>query len=742
YFAGAEERLARERKASRRMVSLFYQALQLCSEDEKNQGQVFAAFEWPRQAIPWSQPFPLFVALQKRLPYVCDFDGRRYELVDKDLRPLCKPWQVITAFAPLRQALGLRCPRDRKHADCRGEVATQSGRYSELLAKVITQAVLQIPEIRKSGNPETGTKEASSVPCVPVTVDDAEGEPVEAPVKSPPAAPTDEERQRHELTHTPAAPWCEFCIRGKSKDDPHRQRSADEQGVPLIELDYSFWRTEAAEDVIQVVLMGVRTDSGSGFAALCQAKGRADATVLRELQAWLGYFGLTGALQVRTDVEPAIGYVARQMASRRQARTVVETTPVNSSSSIGACDRRAQAVAAQVRTLRASLQSRYGITVKATDPVFGWTVRYGNYLLDRFQVHRRHGQTPYAHLYRKPFEQALFAFGSIVMGRDPGALDLGNAEDRWYKGVWLGRALTSTEHILSTANGIRLVRSLRLLPDADQSAEDFEQLAVWSVWKQQPSELDPDLPAQTALPGTTSTSSTSVPTSTSSTRVPNSTSSTSVPAITPSTSLGQGEPQSRPKRFLRNFKADMGHTTGCQACEAGGLGTRQTVSGKARQEAYRQRLATPEIPDESQLVRVTSVPPLSLPMPEHDEGMPQAPAKRGMPEENVEPPRRVRMRVKGPAVKRPAEPTPQDDEEEARVRIRDDVVGFPDDTAGYTDSLQAFEEEYRETAARDQLQLCYASRRTWNFSSETHRATQSDGRNYPTSKSSKGDGKR
>mmetsp|Transcript_88064 Transcript_88064/g.158785 ORF Transcript_88064/g.158785 Transcript_88064/m.158785 type:complete len:229 (+) Transcript_88064:1709-2395(+) len=181
--------------------------------------------------------------------------------------------------------------------------------------------------------------------------------------------------------------------------------------------------------------------------------------------------------------------------------------------------------------------------------------------------------------------------------------------------------------------------------------------------------------------------------------MPTSTSSTSVPASTPSTSLagraGQGAPQSRPKKFLRGFKADMGHTTGCQACETGGSGSRRTVSCKARQEAYRQRLAMREIPDE------TSAPPLSLSVPEHDEGMPRAPAKRGMPEENVEPSRRVPMRVKGPAAKRPAEPTPQDDEEEVCIRIQDDVVGVPDDTAGYTDSLQVIEEECPEAAARN-----------------------------------------
>ena len=37
-----------------------------------------------------------------------------------------------------------------------------------------------------------------------------------------PLAPTAEERATHELTHQPAAPWCEACILGRGRDEVHR----------------------------------------------------------------------------------------------------------------------------------------------------------------------------------------------------------------------------------------------------------------------------------------------------------------------------------------------------------------------------------------------------------------------------------------------------------------------------------------------------------------------------------------
>ena len=42
-----------------------------------------------------------------------------------------------------------------------------------------------------------------------------------APVLIPgPKAPTEAEREQHSLTHYPPERWCEFCMRGRGKEDP------------------------------------------------------------------------------------------------------------------------------------------------------------------------------------------------------------------------------------------------------------------------------------------------------------------------------------------------------------------------------------------------------------------------------------------------------------------------------------------------------------------------------------------
>ena len=51
-----------------------------------------------------------------------------------------------------------------------------------------------------------------------------EGEAVQPKVIWTPKRPTVKEVEEHNLTHLPFRNWCIFCVKGKSKDDPHRRK--------------------------------------------------------------------------------------------------------------------------------------------------------------------------------------------------------------------------------------------------------------------------------------------------------------------------------------------------------------------------------------------------------------------------------------------------------------------------------------------------------------------------------------
>ena len=53
-----------------------------------------------------------------------------------------------------------------------------------------------------------------------------------------PGEPTSAEISDHNITHLPFRSWCAHCVRGKSNNDPHRRRPADEPEIPTIGMDY------------------------------------------------------------------------------------------------------------------------------------------------------------------------------------------------------------------------------------------------------------------------------------------------------------------------------------------------------------------------------------------------------------------------------------------------------------------------------------------------------------------------
>ena len=56
------------------------------------------------------------------------------------------------------------------------------------------------------------------------------------------------ERQHHMVNHLPPAPWCDLCVMGRGKDDPHLRSDLREKGeqLPVIAFDFAFMMTTSA----------------------------------------------------------------------------------------------------------------------------------------------------------------------------------------------------------------------------------------------------------------------------------------------------------------------------------------------------------------------------------------------------------------------------------------------------------------------------------------------------------------
>ena len=711
-WKGAEEweRLKAARLVSMHMVKLLEMALR-----QTSQLGVFAAFEWPRRALPWKSPFPEFRALMTLMPHTADWDGCQFGLVDDQEQPVRKMWKLITNFLPLRTALhGRLCQptSGHTHAECRGKVATLTERYTRELADEVAH-IVTTTQIDEEGHvimplePEPPPAAEAEPADIPIPDDDEEEdeegretfEEVEARVIKTlprPHEPTILEKYSHEVTHLPTAPWCKHCIAGKAVDDPHHTLpQPTEAAMNLCEMDYGFLKTELEGNLLPV-LVGEHTFSGSGVALPCQKKGPQDVYVLRELEDWLNELGLLGPMRLRVDSEPSIVAVAKQLAARRVGRTILETTPVRSSSSLGAAERRIRSMASQIRTLRSALEETYGIKLGVTQPLFTWLVRHASFLFDRFQPSRRHEQqTPYFRLNQKPYNYPLCQFGSMVMARNPAALELGRAEPRWEKAVWVGRSTTSAEHIVLMEIGARRVRSIRMLPKEEYSLSDMEKLVVWPIWQQQPTSTQP----QDAQPGEESMPQLPLKPQ-------------GLTSFTGTKGAGVGDPAQR-REALRTFKASKGATAGCAGCDPGraiaGRFHGHSVNCRRRQlehqEEQRTAAAAQPLPD----LEVKPQPMEETVTEPRRKIVGKTPMKRHFEETPEDQEEEERQRVRGPTPgKRTYEETTEDQDEEVRGRLHEgaadtiqqvkrafyrDVVKPQDDTGTYFVQLYQVAEE-------------------------------------------------
>ena len=127
-----------------------------------------------------------------------------------------------------------------------------------------------------------------------------------------------------------------------------------------MQIDYCFFK--ALEDEAPwPVLLGWSSKSGGGVACVARHKGREDPNPTRVILKWLDEQALHGKIRLRSDPEASIMSVAQDIAARRvqstpESETLVETTTVQSHSSIGGVERYAATIGGACRTLVQEVQ--------------------------------------------------------------------------------------------------------------------------------------------------------------------------------------------------------------------------------------------------------------------------------------------------------------------------------------------------------------------------------------------------
>ena len=83
-----------------------------------------------------------------------------------------------------------------------------------------------------------------------------------------PLQPTKEEQELHEINHILLQSWCGYCTRGKAKDAGHYLVVGFHDGVPVVQMDFTY--LFAQRDDSQATVLNI-TDCESNAIAATQS---------------------------------------------------------------------------------------------------------------------------------------------------------------------------------------------------------------------------------------------------------------------------------------------------------------------------------------------------------------------------------------------------------------------------------------------------------------------------------------
>ena len=172
------------------------------------------------------------------------------------------------------------------------------------------------------------------------------------------------------------------------------------------------------------------------FLAMLDAWGRSDVKVL-----------------LRSDQEVTLTLILREVQARRQQRTLVERSLVESHATMGAMERANTTMGEMLRTMKHATETRIGGRLETDHPLISWMIRHCCWVFCRYHV-RADGRTPYEVLRNNSYRGGLAYFGEIVWARVPGPRLLrGKYEVNWLELVWLGKTENTEEHLCGDEHG-------------------------------------------------------------------------------------------------------------------------------------------------------------------------------------------------------------------------------------------------------------------------------------------------
>ena len=263
--------------------------------------------------------------------------------------------------------------------------------------------------------------------------------------------------ERHEATHLPFAPWCDACLKTKSKED-HTLSNTDEavesSGIPHIQMDWMY----LGRNCPSLVLLDTMTRFGAIFPARTKGAWRALAEFCVKFSLGLNHLGEVVYVM---DSEPATLGLLDMIVMIRQDMGYKTSKKVGKPYHKGRTarvERYIQTIRKQSSTLMTSVEDNIHELLDDLHCLRAWALVHSVFLLNRFHEHSAIKATAFETVFGHKYQGKILPFGEFVFGLRQPLKKKGTSV--WQGGIWIGKD-EADMHVLVTAGGQFHTRSIR-----------------------------------------------------------------------------------------------------------------------------------------------------------------------------------------------------------------------------------------------------------------------------------------
>ena len=278
-----------------------------------------------------------------------------------------------------------------------------------------------------------------------------------------PQVPTDEQRMKHYLTHQPYAPWCEFCISNRAREDVHQSVTPSSAGS-VVSFDFGYVsRLEDEKDKLTVLFAHDQHTKMMHSVPTQQKGGRSLVYLCTELVRFILHLGHQAVI-LRCDDEPST--VALANSTRKSLRSFgvackLEFVAVGNHQGNGAAEVTVQVIRQLGMCFLQRLEAGGGLdkpVFGAHHPLTAWCLVHASWIHNRYAT--TSGQTAYERAFDSPYQGRIRQFGEVVLAY---VKSTKKGAPRGLKGIWLTKTLHHDAHVIALPSAIVCTRSVRRL---------------------------------------------------------------------------------------------------------------------------------------------------------------------------------------------------------------------------------------------------------------------------------------